>query len=95
VRAIFSLRCSESSATKIASQMLAISSDEAAAQKLDAIGEVCNIVAGHFKHKIGYGDQCTLTVPTVIIGCLAARDCLEFPATYDSETVGVALDIRE
>jgi len=101
VRAIFSLRCSDNVAVKIASQMLGMTREEAAAQKSDAIGEVCNIVAGHFKHKIGFGDNCTLTVPTVIVGghytihCLAAGERLEFPVIYEGETVLVTLDIRE
>jgi len=101
MKAIFSLRCSEGAAAKIASQMLGISLEEATKQKSDAIGEVCNIIAGHFKHKIGFGSNCTLTVPTVIVGghysvhCLAAGERLEFPVIYDGETVLVTLDIRE
>jgi len=80
--------------------MLCISAEEAAAQKSDAIGEVCNIIAGHFKHKIGYGDSCTLTVPTVVVGgnysihCLEKGERLEFPVAYEGETVSVTLDIR-
>jgi chemotaxis protein CheX len=100
MRAVFSLRCSEHAATKIASQMLCLSTEEAADQKSDAIGEVCNIIAGHFKHKIGLGDACTLTVPTVVMGgnysihCLEKGERLEFPVTYEGETVVVKLDIR-
>ena len=101
MRAIFSLRCSEKAAIGIASQMLGITKEEAAPQKSDAIGEVCNIIAGHFKHKIGFGDNCTLTVPTVIVGgnysvhCLEAGERLEFPVIYEGETVLVTLDIRK
>lgn len=100
VRAIFSLRCSVDSATKIASQMLGVSMEEAAEQRCDAIGEVCNIVAGYFKANIGYGDKCMLTVPTVIVGgdyrihSLAAEQRLEFPVIYDGEPVWIALEIR-
>ena len=100
MRAIFTLRCSDAAATRIASQMLGISMEEAAAQKSDAIGEVCNMVAGHFKHKIGFGDRCTLTIPTVVIGgnysihCLGNGERLECPGHYEGETVLVALDIR-
>ena len=80
--------------------MLAISVSEAAGQMSDAIGEVCNMIAGHFKHKIGYGDSCSLTVPTVVAGgnyvihCLEKGERLEFPVTYEGETVLVTLDIR-
>jgi len=101
VRAVFSLRCTENAATKIAAQMLSISREEVEAQKSDAIGEMCNMIAGHFKHEIGYGDNCTLTVPTVVVGgnysihCLAAGERLELPVIYEGETVLVTLDIRQ
>lgn len=100
VRAVFSLRCSEDTATKIAAQMLGITIEQALKQKSDAIGEMCNMIAGHFKHQIGYGDNCTLTVPTVVVGgnytihCLEAGERLEFPVMYEGETVLVTLDIR-
>ena len=87
-------------ATRIASQMLAISVSEAAGQMSDAIGEVCNMIAGHFKHKIGFGDSCSLTVPTVVAGgnyvihCLEKGERLAFPVAYEGETVLVTLDIR-
>jgi chemotaxis protein CheX len=35
----------------------------------DALGEVCNMVAGNFKNKIsGLGEGCMLSPPTVITG---------------------------
>lgn len=101
MRAIFSLRCSEKTATAIAARMLGITKEEASTQKSDAIGEMCNMVAGHFKHQIGFGDNCTLTVPTVVAGgkysihCLQAEERIEFPVIYEGETVLVTLDIRE
>ena len=101
VRAVFSLHCSENAATRIASLMLAISAEEAAAQKSDAIGEICNMIAGHFKHKAGYGDTCTLTIPTVVVGAKYSIHCLEkgerlaFPIVYEGEAVLVTLDVRD
>jgi chemotaxis protein CheX len=101
VSAILTVRCSDASATKVASQMLGVSTEEAAAQKSDAIGEICNIVAGHFKLKIGCGDTCMLTVPSVITGgnyrihSLAAGQRLEFPLLYEGEPMWLALDIRK
>lgn len=100
MRAVFSLRCSDRAAASIASQMLGISAEEAAGQKSDAIGEVCNMIAGHFKHKVGHGDSCTLTIPTVVVGgnysihCLEKGERLAFPVAYEGENVLVALDIR-
>ncbi len=100
MRAVFSLRCSDHAATRIASQMLCISEGKAAAQRSDAIGEICNMIAGHFKHKVGHGDSCTLTIPTVVVGgsysihCLEKGERLAFPVTCEGETVLVTLDIR-
>src|SRR5271170_772946 len=66
--ATLSLRCSLDSAERIASKMLGVPKDKASAHKCDAIGEICNIVAGSFKDKIGLGDRCMLSVPTVLTG---------------------------
>lgn len=100
INAIFTLRCSDAAATSVASKMLGLSTEESAAQKFDAIGEVCNMIAGHFKHTIGYGDKCMLTVPTVVIGAnyrihSLAGERLECSAMYEGEPVGLALDIRQ
>jgi chemotaxis protein CheX len=69
VRGVLSLRCSAKSAARMASRMLGIEGDETSAETWDAVGEVCNMVAGNFKNKIsGLGDGCMLSVPTVIEG---------------------------
>jgi len=100
VSATFSLRCSLHSATMIASQMLRVSAEEAAAQKCDAVGEICNMVAGYFKAKIGLGDRCMLSVPTVLAGTdyqIRSRNddvLMELPLLYESEPVWIALHIR-
>ena len=66
---LMSLRCSSSSASLIASKMLGEELGCAENTRLDAVGEVCNMVAGNFKDKIaGMGDGCQLSVPTVIVG---------------------------
>ena len=100
VRAVFSLGCSDRAAIRMASQMLAIPAEEAAAQKSDAIGEVCNMIAGQFKHTIGHGFSCTLTVPTVVVGgnysihCLEKGERIEFSVLYEGEAILIRLDIR-
>jgi len=100
MRAVFSLRCSDRAATRVASRMLAISAPEAAAHSGDAVGEVCNMIAGHFKHKIGFGASCSLTVPTVVAGgsysihCLEKGERIEFPVACEGETLTITLDIR-
>jgi chemotaxis protein CheX len=99
--ATLSLRCSVDSATRIASQMLGVPLDEAAAQKCDAIGEVCNMVAGSFKEKIGLGGECMLSLPTVLTGKnyqIRSRSLylrVELPVLYENEPIWIALDIRQ
>jgi chemotaxis protein CheX len=100
LRAIFSLRCSLKSATLLSSHMLGVSMEEAAAQKADAVGEICNIIAGYFKAKIGLGDVCSLSVPTVLSGTNyqihspGQTTHLGLPLLYENEIIWVALDIR-
>lgn len=66
---LLSLRCSKSAAVLMASKMLGLEVDSVGDEMLDAVGEVCNMVAGNFKNKIaGMGDGCQLSVPTVITG---------------------------
>ncbi len=66
---ILTVRCSAKSASHMASRMLGIDPDKAGPEVWDAIGEICNMVAGNFKNKIsGLGDGCLLSVPTVITG---------------------------
>lgn len=66
---ILTVRCSTKSAAKMASRMLGVDSENAGAQMWDAVGEICNMVAGNFKNKIsGLGDACVLSAPTVIRG---------------------------
>jgi chemotaxis protein CheX len=63
------VRCSRRSAARMASRMLGVDADHAGEHMWDALGEVCNMVAGNFKNKItGLGDGCVLSVPTVITG---------------------------
>lgn len=100
VRAIFSLRCSLLSATRLASQMLGVSLEEAVTQRNDAVGEICNIIAGYFKSKIGLGDVCSLSIPTVLSGSNYQMHSpgrtwqLGLPLLYENEPIWLALDIR-
>jgi CheY-specific phosphatase CheX len=101
LRAILSLRCSADSAVIIASMMLGISPDDPDSGKAasDAVGEICNIVAGYFKAKIGLGEKCKLSIPTIITG----RDYklhsgsgytrLEFPLLLEKNPIWIALEI--
>ncbi|RDJ93936.1 chemotaxis protein CheX [Lacticaseibacillus rhamnosus] len=71
-------------------------------QLTDAVGEICNINAGDFKAKIGYGAKCMLTVPTIIEGTdyrvvrpVMGKDSIQIPLQYEDEPIWVALEIRK
>jgi chemotaxis protein CheX len=69
INGVFAIRCDEPTAIGIASGMLGIDAEAAKAEIWDALGEVCNMVIGNFKAKVGeMGEQSKLSVPTVIHG---------------------------
>ncbi|HVN18884.1 MAG TPA: chemotaxis protein CheX [Dongiaceae bacterium] len=97
---LMTLRCSNNSAALIASKMLG-SDGSSATQLEDAIGEVCNMVAGNFKNKIsGLGDGCKLSVPTVITGsnyslCALVNDCtIEIGLLFQGEPLVISLQLN-
>lgn len=98
--AILTLRCRARSAALIVSQMLGVSIHEAASLKCDAVGEICNMLAGHFKAKIGMGDACQLSLPTVLVGKdyqmrSPSKDIrMVITMLYQGEPLWIALDIR-
>jgi len=66
---VMSFRCSLVSATLIAQKMLG--TDEHTSEECirDALGEICNMVAGSFKALVSdVVEQCMLSVPTVVSG---------------------------
>jgi chemotaxis protein CheX len=66
---VMTVRCASKAAALVASKMLGMDVDEVGPEILDALGEVCNMVAGNFKNKIsGLGDGCMLSPPSVITG---------------------------
>ncbi|HLW88676.1 MAG TPA: chemotaxis protein CheX [Terriglobales bacterium] len=66
---ILSVRCSAKAAALMASKMLGMELDKVGPEVADAIGEVCNMVAGNFKNKVsGLAEGCMLSPPTVITG---------------------------
>jgi chemotaxis protein CheX len=70
----------------MASKMLGIDAGSNGDEVQDAVGEVCNMVAGNFKNKIaGLGDGCQLSVPTVITGEDYCLRTLSNDRTVDSK----------
>jgi chemotaxis protein CheX len=102
IRGVFTICCSEYAASAIASKMLGISIEEASQEKWDAMGEVCNMVAGSFKSKLaGGGENCMLSVPTVITGAdyklrsLADGEPIEVCLQFDDEPLWLSLELHD
>jgi len=101
IRANLIIRCSHGATARLASQMLGIAPDDPDSEKAacDALGEICNIVAGYFKAKIGLGDACKLSVPMIVTGkeyrfrSAQTYERLELPVAYESEVMRITLEI--
>ncbi len=66
---VITVRCQEKAAALMASKMLGLPVEKVGQDFSDALGEVCNMVAGNFKNKIaGLSDGCLLSPPSVITG---------------------------
>lgn len=97
---ILSVRCSAKSAARMASRMLGIDVEKAGPEMWDAVGEVCNMVAGNFKNKIsGMGDGCMLSVPTVITGAdysvhSMVNENIHTTFLFEGEPVVLSLEIH-
>lgn len=99
---ILTVRCSSKSAARMASRMLGIDAETAGPQMWDALGEICNMVAGNFKNKIsGLGDGCVLSVPTVITGAdyslysSASTQTIRTMLLFDGEPVTFSLEVHD
>jgi chemotaxis protein CheX len=69
LRGITTIQCSRAIAAKCASLMLGGDAASTPSTASDALGELCNMVAGNFKAKVStLADHCMLSVPTVITG---------------------------
>jgi chemotaxis protein CheX len=92
------LRCSNPIAVKFASLMLGGEAASNPATARDALGELCNMIAGNFKAKISnLSDSCMLSVPTVISGedysmsTIDPTDGITLAFNFDGEPIWVAL----
>ncbi|HTS71401.1 MAG TPA: chemotaxis protein CheX [Terriglobia bacterium] len=66
---VLSFRCSSGAAERIAAQMMGTDENISAECIRDALGEICNMVAGSFKAQVSdLAGQCMLSVPTVVSG---------------------------
>jgi chemotaxis protein CheX len=85
----------------MACKMLGLGPNEVDQHMWDAVGEVCNMVAGNFKNKlVGLSEHCMLSVPTVITGAdyclhsLADGGSLEVVLIFEGEPIVVALELH-
>ena len=98
---LLTLRCSSKSAALMATKMLGTDGAGAKSQMEDAVGEVCNMVAGNFKNKIaGLADGCMLSPPTVITGSdydlhsMADSPSLELRLLFEGMPITITLQIH-
>ena len=97
---ILTVRCSTQTAARMAARMLGTDLETAGPEKWDAMGEICNLVAGNFKHKIpGLGDGCMLSPPVVISGAeyslhAMIEDEVHTVLLFEGEPIVVCLEIH-
>ena len=98
---VLSVRCDAKTATLMTSKMLGVALDTVGPEVSDALGEICNMVAGNFKNKIaGLGDGCMLSPPTVITGrdygLHSQADCpgLELRLLFEGMPIAITLQIH-
>jgi chemotaxis protein CheX len=98
---VLTVRCSGKAAALMASRMLGIDADKVGPEASDALGEVCNMVAGNFKNKIaGLADGCMLSPPTIIRGSdyelysVSDSPALEVRMLFESMPVIISLQIH-
>ena len=99
---VLSVRCTKITAAKVATRMLGQDIATTDDQNIrDAVGEMCNMVAGNFKAKIpGLSDSCLLSVPTIVMGSdyhlhsLASGDRLAVCMTFENEPLSFILDVH-
>jgi len=101
LRGVVTFFCGAHSARLIATRMLGSDVDCSEDQMCDAIGEICNMVAGNFKNKlIGLDKPCLLSVPAVVTGrgyrfrSLAGGESLQTVLLLEGAPLVVQLDIH-
>jgi chemotaxis protein CheX len=98
---VLSVRCDGKAATLMTSKMLGVALDKVGPEVADALGEVCNMVAGNFKNKIaGLAEGCMLSPPTVITGSdynlhsMADSPAVEVRMLFENMPIVISLQIH-
>jgi chemotaxis protein CheX len=97
---VLTVRCNAETARQVAKAMLGDTAD-AEQQVADALGEICNMIAGNFKNKLaGTDERCLLSVPTVISGgeysfrSMADGDVVDTVLLFEGAPVAVCLQLQ-
>ena len=92
--------CAARTAGQIAKGMLGDTA-ESEGQAVDALGEMCNMIAGNFKNKLaGTDERCMLSVPSVISGAeyrfhsLVDGSSMETVVLFEDTPVAVRLQLK-
>lgn len=95
------IRCTKVTAARFAALMLGEAAASESSSSSDALGELCNMVAGNFKSKISnLADHCMLSVPTVITGADYSMETSEptkdlaVPLLFEGRPLWVSLIIH-
>jgi chemotaxis protein CheX len=98
---VLSVSCDRKTAGEVAKCMLGPEITDSSDQVSDALGEICNMIAGNFKNKLAGADsRCVLSVPTVIIGeehcvrSLADGDSLQTVMCFQDSQVVTTLQLH-
>lgn len=94
--------CGSSGARMMAARMLGVDEAAAGEQQWDAIGEICNMIAGNFKAKLPeIGSRCMLSVPTIVFGsnyrlrALAAKRKIDLAFCVEGAPVRLSLELQQ
>ena len=97
---ILTVCCDAKTAAQIAKSMLGDVADSQA-QVADALGEICNMIAGNFKNKLaGTDERCMLSVPTVVSGgeyefySMAEGKSVETIMLFEGSSIAVRLQLQ-
>ena len=98
---VLSVCCDDKAAALMTSKMLGAELGKVGAEVSDALGEVCNMVAGNFKNKIaGLAEGCLLSPPTVVTGSdynlysLAESPGLQISLLFEHMPIVITLQIH-
>ena len=96
-----SFHCTVDAARRMAAKMLHSESQQPEDTARDAVGEICNMVAGSFQNHLGQtGADCKLSVPIIIAGgaCSMQTETMgvhvKVPFRFEGSPIFVALDLR-